>query len=575
MQAAATARVLAIRNLPAFLLLLFALPLLSACGYNTIPTLEENAKAEWSEVLNQYQRRADLIPNLVETVKGYAAHEKEVLESVVEARAKATQVTVSPETLSDPEAFKAFQESQSGLTASLSKLLAVVENYPDLKANQNFLALQAQLEGTENRIAVARRDYIEAVREYNTAEDLPVRAVGDVLVHQQRAVPDLHRARGQDGDCRRSISGREIELRMAGRSRRLIMTSTPPSGLPAISPSRGEIGSVNDAARPATLAIGESIAAIQSPPLRGRWPAGQRVHQTALSLFVGILFAILLPFLALAAELPTLTGRIVDNADLMDAAAEAALTQKLADFEKKGSDQIVVATVPSLDGEPIESYSNRLFRAWGLGQAGENNGILLVVAKNDRKMRIEVGYGLEGTLTDLHSKLIIENTMVPAFRAGDFAGGISRAVDDIIMVLEGNAAELEARGERNPPSTYSRWTSDDYFTFFFIDLGNAVLRRFRHGDPAADLRSQDRPRPLPLARHGFRATAVPGRSSSDSWSSGSSSGGWSSGQVGRLELVLRFQQRRRRLLRRRRFVRRRRLVGELVAHGARNDQGGA
>lgn len=143
------------------------LPLLSACGYNTIPTAEEHAKAAWSEVLNQYQRRADLIPNLVETVKGYAAHEKEVLDSVVEARAKATQVTVSPDALTDPEAIKAFQDSQSGLTGALSRLLAVVENYPDLKANQNFLALQAQLEGTENRIAVARRDYIEAVRDYN------------------------------------------------------------------------------------------------------------------------------------------------------------------------------------------------------------------------------------------------------------------------------------------------------------------------------------------------------------------------------------------------------------------------
>jgi len=140
---------------------------LAGCGINTIPTLQERAKASWSEVLNQYQRRADLIPNLVETVKGYAAHEKEVLEGVVEARAKATQVTVSPETLSDPEAFKKFQESQSGLTGALGKLLAVVENYPDLKANQNFLALQAQLEGTENRIAVARRDYILAVKDYN------------------------------------------------------------------------------------------------------------------------------------------------------------------------------------------------------------------------------------------------------------------------------------------------------------------------------------------------------------------------------------------------------------------------
>ena len=151
-----------------WLLIFIAALSLAGCGYNDFQRLDEASKSAWSEVLNQYQRRADLIPNLVETVKGYAAHEKEVLEGVVEARAKATQVTVSPETLSDPEAFKKFQESQSGLTSALGRLLAIVENYPDLKANQNFLALQAQLEGTENRIAVARRDYIEAVREYNT-----------------------------------------------------------------------------------------------------------------------------------------------------------------------------------------------------------------------------------------------------------------------------------------------------------------------------------------------------------------------------------------------------------------------
>jgi LemA protein len=157
------------RSFRAVLVLALVLLALSACGFNTIPTAEEQAKAAWSEVLNQYQRRADLIPNLVETVKGYAAHEREVLQSVVEARAKATQTTLSPEGLDDPEAFRAFQESQAGLTGALSRLLAVVENYPDLKANQNFLALQAQLEGTENRIAVARRDYIEAVRVYNTS----------------------------------------------------------------------------------------------------------------------------------------------------------------------------------------------------------------------------------------------------------------------------------------------------------------------------------------------------------------------------------------------------------------------
>ncbi|TIV07262.1 MAG: LemA family protein, partial [Mesorhizobium sp.] len=141
--------------------------LLAGCGYNTIPTAEENARAAWSEVLNQYQRRSDLIPNLVETVKGYASHEKDTLDAVVQARAKATQITVTPETLKDPDALKKFQDAQAGLTSALSRLIAVSEAYPDLKANQNFLALQAQLEGTENRIAVARRDYIQAVRDYN------------------------------------------------------------------------------------------------------------------------------------------------------------------------------------------------------------------------------------------------------------------------------------------------------------------------------------------------------------------------------------------------------------------------
>jgi LemA protein len=142
--------------------------LLSGCGVNTIPTLEEQVNASWAEVQNQYKRRADLIPNLVETVKGYASHERETLTAVIEARAKATSVTLSPEMLSDPEAVKRFEQSQGALTSALSRLLAVAENYPDLKANQNFIALQSQLEGTENRITIARRDYIEAVQAYNT-----------------------------------------------------------------------------------------------------------------------------------------------------------------------------------------------------------------------------------------------------------------------------------------------------------------------------------------------------------------------------------------------------------------------
>ena len=141
---------------------------LAGCGVNNIPTQEETAKAKWSQVLNQYQRRADLIPNLVETVKGYARQEAQVLESVVVARARATAVQVPPDMLTNPEAFQKFQEAQSQLSGALGRLLAISESYPDLKSNQNFLALQSQLEGTENRIAVARRDYIEAVRAYNT-----------------------------------------------------------------------------------------------------------------------------------------------------------------------------------------------------------------------------------------------------------------------------------------------------------------------------------------------------------------------------------------------------------------------
>jgi LemA protein len=140
---------------------------LSACGYNTIPTLQETAKARWADVQNQYQRRADLIPNLVATVQGYAAQEKSVLTAVVEARAKATQIKLDASDLTDPDKLKAFQDAQNQLTGVLGRLLAVTENYPDLKSNANFLALQSQLEGTENRIAVARRDYIDAVRAYN------------------------------------------------------------------------------------------------------------------------------------------------------------------------------------------------------------------------------------------------------------------------------------------------------------------------------------------------------------------------------------------------------------------------
>jgi LemA protein len=149
-------------------LLLIAPLALAGCGVNTIPTEEEQAKAKWADVQNQYQRRSDLIPNLVATVQGYAQQEKSVLVQVTQARAQATHVSVDASTVSDPAKFKQYEQAQNQLSGVLGHLLSITENYPNLKSNENFLALQSQLEGTENRIAIARRDYNEAVRVYNT-----------------------------------------------------------------------------------------------------------------------------------------------------------------------------------------------------------------------------------------------------------------------------------------------------------------------------------------------------------------------------------------------------------------------
>ena len=182
------------------------------------------------------------------------------------------------------------------------------------------------------------------------------------------------------------------------------------------------------------------------------------------------------------ADFPKLTGRVVDLAKLLSPQEEADLIAKLAAFEEKSSDQLVVATITSLNGENLEDYANQLFRHWGLGQAQENNGVLLLVSKNDRKLRIEVGYGLEGTLTDAASKLIIDNIIVPSFKVGEFGKGITQGADMIISVLSGDSAELEARARRNIS------TSDDeqvdwpfivfitiWATLFFGPIAIAIL----------------------------------------------------------------------------------------------------
>lgn len=160
---------------------------LSGCGYNAIQTEDEQVKASWSEVLNQYQRRADLVPNLVNTVKGYANQEKEVLVRVTEARSKVGSIQATPEMLSDPQAFARFESAQGQLTSSLSRLLVVSENYPQLKSDANFRDLQAQLEGTENRIAVARNRYIKSVQQYNsTVRSFPNNLTAKAFGYQEK-----------------------------------------------------------------------------------------------------------------------------------------------------------------------------------------------------------------------------------------------------------------------------------------------------------------------------------------------------------------------------------------------------
>ncbi len=160
----------------------------SGCGYNTIQAQDEQIKAAWSEVINQYQRRADLIPNLVNTVKGYAQQEQDVLLGVTNARAKVGSIQATPELINDPQAFAKFQQAQGELSSALSRLLVVVENYPQLKSDQNFRDLQAQLEGTENRITVARQRYIKAVQDYNTTvRQFPVNLTAMVFGYKEKA----------------------------------------------------------------------------------------------------------------------------------------------------------------------------------------------------------------------------------------------------------------------------------------------------------------------------------------------------------------------------------------------------
>ncbi len=180
--------------------------LLGGCGINNIPTFDEQVKSAWAQVQNQYQRRADLIPNLVETVKGFAAQERETLTAVTEARSKVASMQVTPELINNPEQLQQFEAAQQQLSGALSRLMVVVERYPDLKSNQNFLALQSQLEGTENRISVARRDYIGAVERYNTEIRTFPGRIWHSLMYSEMEVREVYEATAPDAESAPQVS---------------------------------------------------------------------------------------------------------------------------------------------------------------------------------------------------------------------------------------------------------------------------------------------------------------------------------------------------------------------------------
>lgn len=241
--------------------------------------------------------------------------------------------------------------------------------------------------------------------------------------------------------------------------------------------------------------------------------------------YVSLLLVLLWAGFALAAEpnFPALTGRIVDNADLLDAAARTRIEQKLQAHEAKTSDQVVVATLPSLQGYAIEDFSNRLFRHWQLGEKARNNGVLLLVAPNERKVRIEVGYGLEGALTDALSKVIIATAVAPKFKTGDFAGGIEGGVDAILSILAGDAEEWQRRTTvRSDESSFAEDVAVILVMFFIFIIVVSILRGLNQQSGGRRHRMRDgRWVTLPRTSSGW------GTGTGSGWS-----GGWGSGSGG-------------------------------------------
>ncbi len=393
-----------------FLTVLAALATLSLtnCGYNAIQTNDEQVKANWSEVVNQYQRRADLVPNLVNSVKGFAQQEQDVLIGVTQARAKVGSIQATPEVLNDPAAFQKFTQAQGELTSALQRLLVVTENYPQLKSDALFHDLMSQLEGTENRITVARNRYIKSVQDYNvTIRSIPTNLTAMAFGYKEK--PNF-------------TVENEKEI------------STAPKVDFNLAPA--EVGQnacrVRDLAQPRPCCLRCSCAGRRRRSPRSRCRRWSAVWSTRLT---------------------RSTASYIET-----------LNQRIRSFEQRKGSQIAVLIVPTTQPETIEQYSIRAADAWKIGRKKIDDGALLVIAKNDHKLRIEVGYGLEGALTDVTARRIIDEVIAPHFKTGDFAGGISEGLTRMIGVIDGERLPSPApEASHGPDVDWMRCLQSGFF----------------------------------------------------------------------------------------------------------------
>ena len=370
---------------------------LSGCGYNDFQRLDEQVKASWSEVLNQYQRRADLIPNIVNTVKGEASFEQETLTKVVEARAKATSIQVTPETLNNPEAFNKFQQAQGELSSALSRLIAVSENYPNLKANQGFQDLRVQLEGTENRITVARNRYIKAVADYNVlARQFPTNLTAMLFSYSVKPSFTV--------ENEAQISSRPPSTSTSPRLRR-----------------RSEAGAASGAASDGTIderhRLASGVAAPRQASVAGRvrlW------HSCARS-----------RWRRSWRRFPPLQGRVIDDTATLQPAQRQAMEQHLANVERELGSQIVVLIVPTTlpeghrrlraaRGRPVEDRPPRRRRR-PVDRGGQERSQGAHRGRQGARRRGARPGGAPDHHRDHH----------PAFKRNDYAGGLNAAIDRI------------------------------------------------------------------------------------------------------------------------------------------------